>query len=305
MAVTALLYAQTVGFEFAYEDLNDTETLFRPWAWQGWQRILTNSSFALSNVISGPSPWSWHLVSVLAHLAACAVLWSIVCGSWYGVLGLGLFALHPLQVESVAYISSRSDLLMTCAVIGGVWAMERRQWLLVLIACLAALGAKETGLVAPVLLLWWAWKRYTLSPRLAIGLGVLGGIAAGAIAYRFADAIAFDALFTLTETTKALLLATKVALPIDFSIDHDWTGVLPGVAVIATGSVGIWLLACVLHAGESWLSWAAIWAVIALGPRLLIPLLEGLHEHHFYLPMAGLGLAIGAIGFQKERQVWL
>ena len=63
----------------------------------------------------GPNPWGHHLTSVLIH-AANAVLVFLVLRALTGAWGRSLFAallfaLHPLRVESVAWIAERKDVL--------------------------------------------------------------------------------------------------------------------------------------------------------------------------------------------------
>ena len=65
----------------------------------------------------GLQPGAHHLVSVLFHAANTVLLFVLLCnltgGRWRSALVAGLFALHPLHVESVAWISERKDVLST------------------------------------------------------------------------------------------------------------------------------------------------------------------------------------------------
>jgi protein O-mannosyl-transferase len=68
---------------------------------------LAQTTFWAEHALWGLQPLPYHLVNVLQH-AGCAVLlwrvlWSLrISGAW---LGAALWSLHPLQVESVAYVS--------------------------------------------------------------------------------------------------------------------------------------------------------------------------------------------------------
>ena len=68
---------------------------------------LVQTSFWVQHAVWGLRPLPYHLVTLLAHAGAAVVLWRVlvrlkVPGAW---LGAALWALHPVQVESVAWIT--------------------------------------------------------------------------------------------------------------------------------------------------------------------------------------------------------
>jgi protein O-mannosyl-transferase len=75
-------------------------------------------SFMLDAEIFGRGPAGPHLTNVLLHAAngvLLFLLWKRLAGSlWRSALVAGLFVLHPLHVESVAWVSERKDVLSTC-----------------------------------------------------------------------------------------------------------------------------------------------------------------------------------------------
>ena len=78
---------------------------------------LTWLSHALDVRLFGIKPGPHHLVNILIHAANSVLLFSILnrltkC-FWKSALVVGLFAWHPLHVESVAWISERKDVLST------------------------------------------------------------------------------------------------------------------------------------------------------------------------------------------------
>jgi tetratricopeptide (TPR) repeat protein len=76
---------------------------------------LTWLSHMLDVTLFGVSPGAHHLVNLLFHTANALLLFLLLCRStgatWRSGLVAALFALHPLHVESVAWISERKDVL--------------------------------------------------------------------------------------------------------------------------------------------------------------------------------------------------
>jgi tetratricopeptide (TPR) repeat protein len=78
---------------------------------------LTWLSLQLDAEIGGPSPRTFHATNVVLHVASVLLLFSLfsrMTGSvWRSGLVAGLFAVHPLHVESVAWVAERKDVLST------------------------------------------------------------------------------------------------------------------------------------------------------------------------------------------------
>jgi Flp pilus assembly protein TadD len=98
------------------------------WAWTtthaaNWHP-LTWLSLMLDGHLLGTSPWSYHLVNVLLHVANTlllfVLLWRLTGATGRSALVAALFAMHPLRVESVAWVSERKDVLST---LFGLWAL--------------------------------------------------------------------------------------------------------------------------------------------------------------------------------------
>ena len=66
---------------------------------------------------AAPDPRLFHGVSILLHVVCVMLVWRLLAGAvggeWPPVAGALLFALHPLQVETVAWISEQRGLLAT------------------------------------------------------------------------------------------------------------------------------------------------------------------------------------------------
>ena len=128
------VFGQTLGHEFvnyddnryvtanqAVQDAFSRCTLFQTLAWAFTSRTASNwhpltwLSHAADCRIYGLNAWGHHLTNVLLH-AATAVLLFLVLRRMTGDFGpsafcAALFALHPLRVESVAWVAERKDVL--------------------------------------------------------------------------------------------------------------------------------------------------------------------------------------------------
>lgn len=167
-----ILYSFSLHGPFIYDDVNQIVQNtklhdflnLRDVVFSGLRqiRVLLNLSFAVDWAISGPETWSFHVTNVGLHLANCALLFLYlrrVMPTRGFVIGLTttLFALHPLQVGSVAYVMGRISLLQATFFLGCLNLTaspdeRKRRWALPLAAF--SLLAKESCALIPLLLLW-------------------------------------------------------------------------------------------------------------------------------------------------------
>src|SRR5260370_6327259 len=115
------------------------------------------------------NPVGYHWVNILLHLGNALLVWCILArlkvpGAW---LAAALFALHPVQVESVAWISELKNVLMgffffltLLTWIEYVDATDKHRRILyvaALVFYLLALSAKATACTLPAALLLVLW----------------------------------------------------------------------------------------------------------------------------------------------------
>src|SRR6266481_4881699 len=125
-AVTILAYRPAWHGGFLWDDddyIIKNELLT---AQDGWQRIwfsldspsqyfpLTYSTFRIEHALWGLNTTGYHWVNLLLHVGNALLVWAVLArlgvpGSW---LAAAIFALHPVQVESVAWITERKNTLM-------------------------------------------------------------------------------------------------------------------------------------------------------------------------------------------------
>jgi Flp pilus assembly protein TadD len=90
---------------------------------------LTWLSHILDCQLFGLRPWGHHLTNVLFHAANTMLLFVILrkmTGAvWRSLFVAALFGLHPLHVESVAWVAERKDVLSTFFFLATLWAYTR------------------------------------------------------------------------------------------------------------------------------------------------------------------------------------
>jgi protein O-mannosyl-transferase len=90
---------------------------------------LTWISYQVDSQLYGMNPGGYHFTNVLLHAANSILLFLLLQrmtrALWRGALAAALFALHPLHVESVAWIAERKDVLSTLFWMLAVWAYVR------------------------------------------------------------------------------------------------------------------------------------------------------------------------------------
>jgi tetratricopeptide (TPR) repeat protein len=118
-------------------------------------------------------PRGFHLTNVLLHAANAALVFgalrSLTGAFWRSAAVALLFAVHPLRVESVAWVAERKDVLSACFGFLALWAYAGyarnpsvRRYLAVGVALALSLVAKPMLVTLPCLLLvldWWPLRR--------------------------------------------------------------------------------------------------------------------------------------------------
>ena len=127
---------------------------------------LTWLSHALDCEIFGLNPAGHHYTSVLLHAVNAVLLFLLLQSAtgfrWRSLMVAALFALHPINVESVAWAAERKNVLsmmfFLLALYGYTWYAHRpgmRRYAVVTLAFALALMAKPQVVTFPILLLLW------------------------------------------------------------------------------------------------------------------------------------------------------
>jgi len=194
---TAVLYSGTLLFQFVWDDEQQivNNPLIRGWnslprafvsdLWyhtfrqQTYYRPLFVAWSILNYSLVGLRPWGWHSGAVLLHLAATlAVFWLVRrlgIDYWTAALATLIFALHPIHIECVAWISAASDSMATLffalafiAFLNTRGGSNERElaWHFVSLTLLAcALLTKEIALAFAALVGIYVWLNPSLESR--------------------------------------------------------------------------------------------------------------------------------------------
>jgi hypothetical protein len=119
-------------------------------------------SLALNFAISRDNEWSYHLFNLLFHLVNCYLVYRLAFllsknNSLIALVTSLLFAIHPLHVESVAWISERKDVLYGLFFIAGhiaytkyIDTASKKQYWLTLLFVILSLMSKPAAVIFPV-----------------------------------------------------------------------------------------------------------------------------------------------------------
>jgi tetratricopeptide (TPR) repeat protein len=135
-------------------------TTFHSYNWHP----LTWMSLQLDYQLFGLQPWGYHATNLLLHTANTILLFvalrRLTGAVWRSAAVAAFFAVHPLHVESVAWVAERKDLLSALFWMLALWAYagyaERSglaRYLLVVLAFLASLLSKPMAVTLPCVLL--------------------------------------------------------------------------------------------------------------------------------------------------------
>jgi len=201
IAVTAIAYSPAWSGKYLWDDhdhiteprLRSLDGLVQIWTKPGATQQyypLLHSAFWLEHKLWGDAVLPYHLVSIFLHGISGLLVWRIllkleVPGAW---LAAAVFALHPVQVESVAWITELKNTLSGVLFFGAALLYlkfdQSRAWktyALSLGLFFLALLCKTVVAVLPAVLLvvfWWkrgrlSWKRDAgpLIPFFILGVG--------------------------------------------------------------------------------------------------------------------------------------
>jgi tetratricopeptide (TPR) repeat protein len=330
-------YAPALNGAFLFDDtalpfaLPSVSAPFRAWV-RGVRPVLM-ASYWMNARLSGNDPFSYHVVNLTVHLAAAALMFLIVRRllEWSqapaprrtllaGFAG-GLFLLHPIQTEAVAYLAGRSEALSVTLMLAAYAVFLYRPkaaigWgtMLLVLALfgLAVLSKEHTVVLLALLLLtdfWWNpgfsfrgaranWRLYA-----PLMLGAAGAVTlfwklilySPSAGFNLRGVSWYQYLFTqgraLFVYPLEFLLPARLTADWDFPLSHS---------VFEHGAI-LGLVALVALAGAAWhyrrrfplACFGFFTYLVLMSPTSsILPIADPMAERRLYLGMLGLLLIV-------------
>lgn len=334
---TAAVYAKVAGHDFAYYDdehyVTTNPHVQQGLAWASVRWAFTSVGYAdnwhpltwLSHMLDvqmfGLEAGGHHLTSLALHVAATLLLFAFLSSAthrtWPSVVVSALFALHPLHVESVAWVAERKDVLSAslgfatlCAYVHYTRHPSVAKYLMVLALFALGLMAKPMLVTLPVLLLlvdYWPLERLrldvpTLRRRVVEKLPLLALTVASALMTVIAQRRAIGSLerFGLLTRLSNAMVACCVYLgqavwPADLSVLYPYPRPQLGRTLACLALLAL-LTTAVLRWGRSnkHLIFGWLWYLVSLIPVIGI-VQVGSQPHadrYTYVPLVGVFVAV-------------
>jgi len=297
--------------------------------WVRFQRPVLMFSYWVNYQMSGSEPHVYHTTNVLLHFLVSIVVMLIAARllDWAGVAGRmrtalavfsgGIFLLHPLQTESVAYVASRSEVLSVLFYYSAlaIFIYSNRDsisWpraISVLALFGAAVATKEHTLTLPVLIVFtdyfWGrggWRKNGVLYGLLAAACAAGGVVvwkvlllANTAGFGMKDLSPLSYFFT--QCRVIWIYVRMFFLPYGQNIDPDVpisTGIMDHDAIFG-------LVALLAVAAAAWIyrkrwplaSFGVFVFLLLIAPTSsVVPIRDVLAERRVYLPFLGLILVV-------------
>lgn len=295
-----------------------------------WLPLTWLSHMAIVELL-GLNPFWQHTANIVLHAASCvllfAILYRLTGAAFRSFVVAALLAVHPLHVESVAWISERKDVLSMLFALLSVYAYalyaqaadrDRRRWMLAsLLFFVLGLMSKAMLVSLPLLLLlldYWPLRRFgsgtsgrwaavwTLVKEKCLFFAASGVFCS--VAY-YAQAHS-DSVSSLERVGAGYRMANvlvsyvaylyKLVAPFDLGVLYPLRPVIPKWHVLLAGLLLLAITAGVvkLAARNRFLAMGWFWYLIAMLPVIGIVQIGGqsMADRYAYIPFIGLYIAI-------------
>lgn len=297
-------------------------------------RPIINLSLLINYQLSGMNVVGWHIFNIGFHIANSIFVYLFLLSTLnlpslaarYGggrasrmsLFGSLLFALHPIQTESVTYIISRTELLATffylatfLLFIKGAQSRKFRYYLGCFVTSMLAMGSKEWSVTLPATLFLYDFlflAEGNLKQILSRGTAyILVALSWGYLAYNMMTTNLSGAGFGISgqngitpwtylltslnvEWTYIRLLFFPINQNLDYTFPLAKTLFEFPTLLSLFGHAGVVAASLWLYMKKKWtlIPFGAAWFYITLSPtQSFVPILDVIFEHRLYLPSVG------------------
>jgi len=353
VAAVVAAYANSLNGAFVFDDHRTIERsaaiqqLWPPGKVLSGHRPIVDLTLALNYAVHGLDVRGYHVVNVTIHLLAALTLFGLIRRTLTLPPDLSeprasaradartasrpapflafavalIWAVHPLQTQSVTYLIQRCESLMGLfylltlyCVVRGADADRRKLWYAAAVAsCALGMGCKAIIITAPLVVL--LYDRIFLSKSWSEPLRLRWGVYVGLLAswlVLLLTRVAQHVLFLPSGAKAAVGFGFKDITPIEYAatqfgvlaeylrlalwpdplcLDYNWPVArtigavfLPGIIV-----VGLFALTCWALRRRPALGFLGVWFFLILAPTSsIVPIRDPLFEHRMYLPLAAV-----------------
>lgn len=297
---------------------------------------LTWLSLMLDAEWSGQRPTAYHFTNLLLHVVNTLLIFGwlrqATSAKWHSALVAGLFALHPLHVESVAWVSERKDVLSTAFGLLALWTYtlyatarakpvkadstsRHRLWYCGTLICFAfSLMSKPMWVTLPFVFLlldfWplkriptWQWSdlRCWLPEKIPFLLLSLAASGLTLWTQRASDAVASFAWLSVTDRIANAFVSYarylgKTFWPTDLAVFYPHPNQWPVLAVISAIILVAGISASVfkLRNRQPYLLVGWLWFLGTLFPVIGLVQVgaQALADRYTYIPLLGVFIAL-------------
>jgi tetratricopeptide (TPR) repeat protein len=358
VALAALPYLNTLPNRFVYDDttqivnnpyvqsFHHLKAIFTTpvWSFQGgdyshnYFRPLMSLGYLLCYQLFGPAPWAFHLVNIVLNVAVVILLFlvtrRILNDRLIAFVAAGLFAVHPIHSESVAWIAAVTDIELAFFYLLAFWFFlelpRLSGWRLILgelsmVASFAlALLAKEPAVTLVALATLYEHfcrddrQQTTLRTKLArygplwfllFAYLIARGHFVGALASRSQFPTAGPDALVLTAFALAGQYIWKLFWPATLCAFYPFQmSTSPSDPRVIAGAVALVVLAMAIVFSWNrarWVSFALIFFLLNLAPVLNADWMAAnvFTERYLYLPSVGFCWALAWAGTNAWRSV--
>ncbi len=339
-----LVYVNSLEAPFHFDDIYylkenlqiKSYATFHRWLSEDYSRLFTGRpvllfTFLINYMLGGLDTFGYHFLNLMIHIVNAFLFYVLFARyadpesrtgySIQYVLAAVIFLLHPINTESVTYISSRSSALSTFFVLASMLCFFRGTaerfrppyYLLSVLFFMMGLSTKEAAIVLPPLLMLFDYyfiadSRRALLSRLKYHIPFF--------LLTLALLLVYISYFTRPEADRpwVMHISTELSVfveygkllfvPLSLTIDHDVTPLsLYSGRAIFSFAILLLLIALALFVKKSKpaISFAIFWFFISLSPFLVIRVNDFMADRWVYTASLGFAVGVSAVAIHASR----